>query len=415
MSLSHGFSPLFRLTACVVSSALLASASLHAQSVIGSNPTENLMPAALRQQPPAAAATSVAVSRLTSPFQQGNLIFRPYVSYRYLYGDGLQARPGQQRETAINSITPGLIADLGTKWTVDYAPTWTYYSNDAFRDTVDHSARLTGATAYDEWNLGLTQSFSQTTEPLVETGTQTEQASYAINFQAAYRLGEKTQIDNTLGYSQRDAENYPDSRTWTMETGLHYRLEEAVDAALALQLGSTDVSTGSDMTFMQPQLKLTWEPAEKTSLRMMVGYESRKIHTGNAGSLGNAIGSLSFSYEPFDFTRISVEAGRSVNPSLISNQVSKNNQWSIGADQRFFGHFYLNLRYSHGTADYVATDSAFALGRGDTRNSFNARLSTTFLQRGTIALIYNESRNSTNIAGFGYKSSQAGFEVGFRY
>jgi hypothetical protein len=71
---------------------------------------------------------------------------------------------------------------------------------------------------------------------------------------------------------------------------------------------------------------------------------------------------------------------------------------------------YHNSRYhtssTVGTPSRTGTDESFSL---------SARLSTTFLKRGTIAGFYQYSDNSATQSGFSFTSHQVGIELGYRY
>src|SRR6266853_1552784 len=106
--------------------------------------------------------------------QLGPIQFRPHFLYRFLYGDGISARPGQQPKTAIHELYPGMFLRLGNYWNLDYTPILRFYSNNHFRDTTDHSVALNGATIYDDWTFGFSQSYASSSQPLVSTAAQTD-------------------------------------------------------------------------------------------------------------------------------------------------------------------------------------------------------------------------------------------------
>ncbi len=53
--------------------------------------------------------------------------------------------------------------------------------------------------------------------------------------------------------------------------------------------------------------------------------------------------------------------------------------------------------------------------RTDDYSYFNTRLSTAFLKRGTVAIFYQISNDSSSAPGFSFTSHQVGFEIGFAY
>lgn len=99
------------------------------------------------------------------PFQWKGLTLRPHPYYQFLYADGLQSSTNQVVNTTIQTISPGAMLQIGGNWTLDYSPLWTIYSNNQFSDTFGQTAKLMGGTAYNDWVLGLVQSYSDTSTP----------------------------------------------------------------------------------------------------------------------------------------------------------------------------------------------------------------------------------------------------------
>ena len=95
--------------------------------------------------------------------------------------------------------------------------------------------------------------------------------------------------------------------------------------------------------------------------------------------------------------------------------MTESNGYNLGFSQRLLGHYLLSLGYSQSKSSYVATSASALGGRSDRVRSFDARLSTTLLRRGTVAILYRNGDNSSNTAGYGYKTEQYGFELGYRF
>ena len=102
-------------------------------------------------------------------------------------------------------------------------------------------------------------------------------------------------------------------------------------------------------------------------------------------------------------------------PSYFTSQIIKSTGWTAGFEQRLLQYFHLGVGLGHQKNTYLSTAGIVTAGRDDDSDSFNARLSTTILRNVSIAALYQRSRNSSNLAGYGYTSSQVGLEVGWRY
>src|SRR5687767_10136302 len=121
-----------------------------------------------------------------SPWQRlGPVTLRPHISATFSYSDGLRSRPGQNSKTAMQEYAPGMLFQLGRRWTLDYTPSLTFYSNDEFEDTLDHFVTLSGGASYHPWNFGFSQSYSVSSAPLVETGQQTSRQSFGTSLSAS--------------------------------------------------------------------------------------------------------------------------------------------------------------------------------------------------------------------------------------
>jgi len=94
-------------------------------------------------------------SSLPQPFKLGPITFRPHPYYHFLYNTGIKSSTNSSQRSIIQELSPGMTVDLGRHWTLDYTPTIRFYSNRAFRNSVDHSATLAGAMCYEDWAFHL--------------------------------------------------------------------------------------------------------------------------------------------------------------------------------------------------------------------------------------------------------------------
>jgi len=350
-----------------------------------------------------------------TPYRWGPVDVSPRILYRYLYGDGIRAQAGRPSNTAIHTIAPGVVFGLGPHWTLDYAPTWTLYSNRAFSDRLNHLAALNGATSYEDWALRVSEVFASTSYPLVETGAQTSERTWNTALNATHSVGQRMLLDLGFGLNARFPDNFPDSREWTTTDWLHYKLSPDWDGAVGLGLGYVDVSPGPNMTFERPQVQISWQATQKIGFDLSGGMEIRQFNSSGAGDLKNPILSGSLHYQPDEATSLSIQIGRRVTTAFAANQVSETTYGSAAVTQRLLGEFFLTGNYAHQDAKYVSTVAGVVAGRDDTYDSVGLRLSTSFYRGGTVAAIYRYSRNTSNQTNFAFSSHQIGFEVAFRF
>jgi len=145
--------------------------------------------------------------------------------------------------------------------------------------------------------------------------------------------------------------------------------------------------------------------------------------SGGASALLTPVFAATVQYQPFDQTKLSVSASRTVSASYFQNQVTENTGVSADLNQRLLGRLFLDLSGGYAKTKYIASISgpSTTTGRNDDVYSFNARLTCPLLQRATVSVFFGYSNNSssqsgfTSGSGFGYTSTQVGFDIGYRY
>ena len=402
--------------------ALLAVASsLPAQQVVAPPPPVAVAPPGYQQ------VTANGVQQITPSkeepaepkeaplLQQGILSVRPRMSYRLVSGDGIQSTLGHPVTTTIQSLSPGVLLGLGEHWTLDYAPTWTFYSNRTFRDTVDHAASLAAGYSSGESTIGFSQTYTLASPTLVETGQQTRQESYATGINGSHRLGHYTLMDLAASQSVMHADAFTSSRSSTVSGMLHYQFSERLDMAGGLSVAFVDVNVGPDMTTTRPQAQIGWRPTDKVSLDIHGGVENRGFRSGGMSNMSNPVYGASVRYRPVESTTLALDANRGVSTSLFANEITKSTGWGANLQQRLLEEFSLSFGYTEAKTDYLATETTVTAGRDDKDYSFNVRLSTTFLRRGSIGVFYQKGHNSSNTLGYGFSTNQYGLEIGYRF
>jgi dTDP-4-dehydrorhamnose reductase len=354
-------------------------------------------------------------------FDWGPVGFRPHVLYRFSYGDGIPAAPGQNLKTVINEIDPGILLELGRHWRLDYTPTIRLYSNSAFKDTVDQFVSLRGGAAYGDWTFGFAQSYSSVSEPLAETGAQTDTEAFSTALTGVYQMSSALSLELGLNQDFRFAsqsvpgETLADTREWSTLNWLDYQFAPTFSAGIGIGLGYDNLSVGSDMTYEQLQGRIRWRPSSKLSAFISGGMETRQFLDTDVPNLVNPICSASVVYLLFEPTTLSFNVNRLVAPAYISDQVTVNTTISGGLRQRLLGKLYLDLDGGYSLVSYHASAAGAEINRTDHTTFFTARLTILVLRRGTASVFYYLSDNSSNEPGLSYSSNQVGFELGYRF
>lgn len=350
-----------------------------------------------------------------SPLQWGSFILKPHLLYRLLYGNGIQAIPGRESTTAINTFAPGFLLDMGSQWTLDYTPTWDVYSNRIFHNTLGQAVSLAGLASYDDWTIQLNQSYIYSSQPLIETGRQTTEQISVTTLDLSRRLNSQVLSETILNQNLRYAVGSPDNEEWSALEWLHYQLFPQLDTAIGAGGGYINVTEGSNTAYFQPEAEVTFAPISVLSINLTGGLDHREFLKEPRTTLNTPTYSVGVQYIPIETTSLDFTAGRQVQVSYFANESTQDTQWKATLNQRLLGHYYLIASVGEQDVAYISEANARNAGRTDSNLAISVRLRWTFLQRGTFAILYQWDRNSSNASGFGFSSHQTGVEIGYRY
>ncbi len=369
---------------------------------------------------PAVAATnstgtkSTGVSALGTSFSDlrwGPINFHPHVAYRYLYGDGIQASPGDPKKTAIQTFSPGLLAELGTRWTIDFTPTWTYYSSSAFRNSVNQTGQVNWNTKYEDWTLSAGQTYSKSDSPTVETGRQTQQTSYVSSFSALYALNSRYALQTALSQNLNFTEGYTNTRTWSAGETLIRQISARLNTGLGATYSYTAIDRTPDMASLQFMGNLNWRVTDQLNFALQAGLEKRHIYNQAGDSKQNPVYSGTIQYTPTETTQLGFTASRSSSASFFDSQIVESTSYGLSLNQRLLKRLQFSASLGHHESKYTATQTSATSGRSDKSDSLNLGLHTTFFTRMSTGISYQYSHNLSNTSGFGFSSSQVGLDI----
>jgi hypothetical protein len=275
--------------------------------------------------------------------------------------------------------------------------------------------------AYEDWSFGLSQGYATSTQPLYETGAPTSYETYSTALNAAYRINSKTALELGLSQSfQFVDQNQPrqlltDSRTWSTTDWLTYQFWPRFGAGVGVGVGYVNMGYGPDMTFEQPQGRVNWQATRKVSLVVSGGLEDMQFIDSITPNLLGPIFSASALYQPLRSTTLSVSASRVVSPSLLQGLVTEGTTVSGGVSQQFWKKLTLAVNAGYSVNSYDLTSAGSNLSRKDDITFVNTRLSVPFLKRGTAAVFYQASEDSSTLRSYKLSSTQVGLELGYRF
>jgi hypothetical protein len=356
---------------------------------------------------------------LDQPFQYGPVIFHPRVDYRFLYSDGLQASPGTQSKTIVQDLSPGLLVDLGPNWVFDYSPTLRFYSDPAFRDGVDQALDLHGGVTHDQWRFGLSQSYADSSSPTVETGSQVDTQTYATGLTVGCALNPVLSLDlsanQNLAFAggSSSAGGLQSTREWSTMNFLNFKFWQSFTFGAGVGGGYVLSDNSPTQTFEQYQGRFGWRITDKTSLQANAGLDNRQF-SGGRPSLSNPTYGATLQYQAFEYTSLFCNLSQAVTQSIIQDSVTVSTTYGVGLSQRLLGELHLSLSGNYSTEDFLSTTTAVT-DRTDNAYSLNARLSCSFLKRGTLGLTWQYSHNQSSAEGLTYGTTQLGFDVSYSY
>jgi hypothetical protein len=350
------------------------------------------------------------------PFQWGPVNVRPHAFATYLYSDGILSSPGHPQSTVTYQLSPGLQFTLGSHWVLDYTPTWSWYSDNHFRSSLDHNLLLQGWTLYEDWVFGLSQGVRISSAPLVQTGMQTDQQSYTTGLSASHRFNSKVSVDLSLNQDFESADQFSSYRQWSTMEYVNYQFWSRLSAGIGAGFGYSEPDAGPDMISESVQGRVSWQVADKTRVLVHGGLQdSQFLGTAGNSSLLNPVYGVMVEYQAFKHTSLSLSADRGVGVSMFQDQVSDTTSVTAGVGQQLFGKLLLSLGAEYSTVDYVASSTGRPGSPGYDYYAFRARLSCAILKRGSIAATFQHSENTSSGSGLGFASNQVGLELGYSF
>jgi hypothetical protein len=360
----------------------------------------------------------------------GPITLHPGLLYSYTTGNGIEAQAGQQSRTAVNKIAPRLLFELGMNWSLDYNPTLSYYSNPQFKNNMDQSVSLHGNWSNEDWSFGVSQTYVSSTQPLVETGTQTAQEAYVTSLNASHQMSGKLSLQLGLDQSFRNAQGLTDSKQWTGDGWLNYQAMKSFGAGIGVTLGYAKVDPGSDMPTEQLQGRINFNPGPRLSLTVSGGAEDRQFIGPSAPSSISPVFNGMLQYQIFQATSVNLNASESVTPSLYANQIETITTYGLSVHQRLSGKISVDANVGYTTEPLTSIvpstnlppfffgtppKTALAEVRDDTIYSYRMSVSYAMLRRLSFSAFYSITDNASGQTSFAYWSHQVGLSLNYQY
>ncbi|MBU6409556.1 MAG: hypothetical protein KGR98_04120, partial [Verrucomicrobia bacterium] len=303
-----------------------------------------------------------------------------------------------------------MLLDVGRHLSFDYTASLSYYSSPSFRDTLDHRARMAWGTAYQDWNLSLSQGYTSTSNPRVQTAVQTDRENYDTSAGASHQLNDKLSVDIGLNQDFHNVgtagglTNVSNARVWSTMDWLNYHFGPRFIVGAGAGFNYVSEQLGSDMASEQYQGRVNWRATDKISLQLSGGLNDQQFLSGGQGDMLTPVFTAAIEYQPFEQTRITLTGDRSVTTSYFRNQIIEGTGMTASLDQRLLGWLNLVLSGGYRHSKYLSSVAVSAFSAGTARTDdyywFTARLGCPFLKRGSCSVFYQYSANSSTQTGF---------------
>ncbi|HVM49409.1 MAG TPA: hypothetical protein VMU04_15380 [Candidatus Acidoferrum sp.] len=353
----------------------------------------------------------------------------PHFVYQLSYGNGVAAVPGQQVDTMVNSFSPGVLVRLGPHWSLDYTATLTTYSSSQLKNAFDQAVGLNGTTAYEDWVFGVAIGFSDTSQPLVETGAQTDQQVFSTVLTAGYQLNSKVSFSLSFNQSFRFASEatqsapgtapgqLSDLTEWSTLDWVNYQVLPTVSVGLGVGVTYDSLSVGPDIVSEQAQARLQWIVGKRLSAYLSGGLNDQQYVGSSVGDFLSPIFSLTLQYQLFEATSLFVNASSGTSPSYYGGQASQSTGISAGVHQRLLRRLFLDVSGGYWNTTYHATTaSPNTPGLSDYDSaSFNVALGTTLFKRLGASVFYNTLFNTSGSELYNYTTHEVGLTLSYSF
>jgi Putative beta-barrel porin 2 len=377
-------------------------------------------------------STPAAAAPVQGLMRWGALHLRGSATYQFLYSTGLHSSPGQSSDTITHTLTPAVTAALGPHVSLSYSPSFRFFTQRDFHNTIDHFVSLSAGFSVEDWSFGLSQSFSRSDEPMVETSAQTDQENFVTGLSASYHFNDKVSFDtggsmsvlvighnndtNVFGGGTGNLDsNLSDSQSYSGSEFVNYQFDEKLTGGLGVTVGYSSQDGGFRSLSEQYLGRVTWQPGSKLTLFINGGIENEQFLNIDAPAIVTPIFSATATYQMFEQTTLSLAASRAINASLFQREITESNQVGISLRQRLLGLLQLTVGFSYGTTDYKDTFGNLVVVRSDESTSYNIGLGFPFLKHGNFSTFYSYTDNSSSLNDFGYSTSQVGAVLSWAY
>ena len=352
----------------------------------------------------------------------GRVKLHPHILVRALRGEGFALAALPEQDTSILTTEPGVLARIGRHWRADYTATWNRYSNPAFTDTFDSTLVLAGEHEPGLWRLREQARLETSTNLLIETAAQTRVSRRGVNFELERDLGRGNLIDAGFDHTRTNLDTVgnamlPVTPNWR-ESAARLRLTRQLARDLhgtAFVHAGTTAAQETDSGQARPGAGLRWRVGDRLQFGAEYSREWRRFRDEPRRSLRSDVLGARAEYSPLAATRFTLEAGRTLTPSFLAGEVTRQSLLRANLRQRFLGRVQFDAGLLRRHQDSLPAAGGVPLTRTDRSRSLDFSISGALLRRLNVTLLHRSTRNDSSLPGLAFRSRQFGVETHARF
>lgn len=354
---------------------------------------------------------------LIPSWRLGPFDLRPQLSAGVTYDDNITLAATNKLSDWIWTITPRLaaVADntmdgYGTLLTLDYSPSFLFFTDHTDNDTVDHHASLAGSWVMSKLSLGLRQRFDQTETGLIEVGERLRQRQYSTELTTRYKLGEKTSIELNPRLTISETENLIGYTEWAADAFLNRQLTSKITGSLGGSGGYIDVDNSPIQTYERALARFTYALTSKVQLDVTGGAEWRDFHNNQPVSVIPVFG-VGAAYHPFEGTTLTLEARRRDEISgALTNQDYTTTSVALGLRQRVMDRLHVSFTGSYENRDYHAANTGLATPRRDDFYLLRTEVELSLVRHFAVSVFYQYEKDDSSDSTRRFADNQVGIQ-----
>lgn len=323
------------------------------------------------------------------------------------YDDNIFIDDTDKVDDVVWSLSPGftmtssdMTTNGGRSLTFSYDPNFQFFTHESSQNTVNHRGRLAAALAFTKLSLGLSETITSGTDPVVEAGTRSEHLMSETALTSRYAFGEKLSAEMNFGLNISDYSDQSSSWDWSNHDWVNYRYSEKLTLGVGLVLGYIDMKGEPDQNYEDLQLRAIYQVTDKLDVNATVGLDWRQYRSGVDDTLA-PIWDVAAVYRPRESTTLRLGFyQRYYSSAYYGDQNYLSTGVDAGVRQVFLTRyaFDLSARYDH--SDYEATEVGIEADRTDDVFTVRSQLEVRLTERWTASVYYAFSHSDSNVQPF---------------